>query len=133
AVYGEHAGNLPAQLRAYEKEIKSRRPAKDAAPDEAATRRYKEETKLVAEIRRLDTFQAEVYATPSLSQEQIAETLKRTKRDLVSFTTMDGIRNMLPVAVGWRKVLLRCGDPINVRERLENHRGESQELSDELL
>lgn len=133
AIYGERPGNLSAQLRAYEKEIKQLRPEKGAAKDDAAVSRYKEESKLVAEIRRLDTFQAEVYATPTLSQEQIAETLKRTKRDLVCFTTMDGLRNTLPVAAGWRKVLLRCGDPINVRERLESHRGDPQELSDELL
>jgi hypothetical protein len=133
AVYGERPGNLPAQLRAYEKEIKLLRPAKDAPQDEAASRRYKEESKLVAEIRRLDTFQAEVYGTAMLSQEQIAETLKRTKRDLVNFTVMDGIRNMLPVAAGWRKVILRCGDPINVRERVEAHGGQTQELVDELL
>lgn len=133
ALYGARAGNLSAQLRGYEKEIKLLRPADRSAQDEASLRRFKEESKLVAEIRRLDTFQADVYGTPSLSQEQIAEMLKRTKRDLVTFTTMDGIRNTLPVAAGWRKVLLRCGDPINVRERVESHRGDPQELSDELL
>jgi hypothetical protein len=132
-VYGERSGNRPSQLRAYEKEIKLLRPAKSASKDDASASRYREEIKLIAEIRRLDTFQAEVYATESLTQEQIAETLKRTKRDLVNKTGWDGLRNVLPVAVGWRKVILRCGDPINVRERLEQHRGESRELSDELL
>jgi len=133
AIYGERAGNLPAQLRAYEKEIKLLRPKDRAAKDDSALRRYREETKLVAEIRRLDRFQPEVYATDTLTQEQIAETLKRTKVDLVNVTRLDGLRNMMPVAVGWRKVILRCGDPINVRERLEQHRGELQDLSDELL
>ena len=133
AIYGERAGNLPAQLRAYEKEIKLLRPKGRAAQEDPSLRRYREESKLVAEIRRLDTFQADVYATESLTQEQIAETLKRTKRDLVNATSLDGLRNMMPVAVGWRRVLLRCGDPINVRERLEQHRGQVQDLSDELL
>ena len=133
AIYGAREGEMSSQLRAYEKEIKLLRPADRSTPDEASQKRYKEETKLVAEIRRLDTFQAEVYGTPSLTQEQIAETLKRTKRDLVNFTTMDGIRNMLPVAAGWRRVILRCGDPINVRERVEHHRGEAKELVDELV
>ena len=133
AIYGERTGNLPAQLRAYEKEIKLLRPKGRAAQDDLALRRYKEETRLVAEIRRLDRFQPEVYATGTLTQEQIAETLKRTKVDLVKVTRLDGLRNMMPVAVGWRKVILRCGDPINVRERLEQHRGELQDLADELL
>ena len=133
AIYGERSGNLPAQLRAYEKEIKLLRPRDRSAQDDPALRRYREETKIVAEIRRLDTFQAEVYATDTLTQEQIAETLKRTKRDLVNVTRLDGLRNMMPVAAGWRKVLLRCGDPINVRERVEQHRGEPQDLSDELV
>jgi len=133
AIYGERVGNLPVQLRAYEKEIKLLRPAGRSKPDDASLRRYREESKLVAEIRRLDTFQAEVYATDLLTQEQIAETLKRTKRDLVNVTGLDGLRNMMPVAAGWRKVLLRCGDPINVRERLEQHRGEPQDLAGELV
>jgi hypothetical protein len=132
AIYGERTGDLSAQLCAFEKEIKLLRPADRSARDEASKRRYKEESKLVAEIRRLDTFQSEVYGTESLTQEQIAETLKRTKRDLVNFTTMDGIRNVLPVAAGWRKVLLRCGEPINIRERVESHRGDAKPLVDEL-
>lgn len=133
AIYGEHTGILSAQLRTYEKEIKRLRPAEKVPPDDPALRRYKEQTKLVAEIRRLDTFQAEVYATGSLTQEQIAETLKRTKRDLVNVTLLDGLRNVIPVAAGWRKVILRCGDPINVRERVEQHRGDVEDLSDELV
>jgi hypothetical protein len=132
-IYGERGGELSAQLRAYEKEIKLLRPAKGAPPDENSARRYRDETKLVAEIRRLDTFQPDVYATDSLTQEQIAETLKRTKRDLVNKSGLDGLRNVLPVAVGWRRVILRCGEPINVRERLEQHRGEPKVLSDELV
>lgn len=133
ATYGGRTGELPAQLRSYEKEIKLLRPAKRAEPDDPSLRRYKEESKLVAEIRRLGTFQADVYATETLTQEQIAETLKRTKRDLVNFTTLDGLHNVMPVAAGWRKVILRCGEPINVRERLEQHRGDSTELSEQLL
>jgi hypothetical protein len=133
AIYGEREGDPPARLRAYEREIKLLRPAKGAAKDDPALLRYREESKLVAEIRRLDTFQAEVYATETLTQEQIAETLKRTKRDLVNFTSLDGLRNIMPVAAGWRKILLRCGDPINVRERLERHRGEPKDLADELV
>ncbi len=133
AIYGVQTGILSAQLRGYEKEIKLLRPKSQVPPDDPALRRYREETKLVAEIRRLDTFQAEVYATESLTQEQIAETLKRTKRDLVKATFLDGLRNVLPVAAGWRKGLLRCGDPINVRERVEQHRGDIDDLSDELV
>jgi hypothetical protein len=133
AAYGQRTGDLPAQLRAYEKEIKLLRPAKGSPQDDASLRRYRAETKLVAEIRRLETFQADVYATESLTQEQIAETLKRTKRDLVNVTRLDGLRNMMPVAAGWRQVLLRCGDPIIVRQRLEQHRGDLQQISVELV
>lgn len=133
AIYGQRGGDLPAQLRAYEKEIKLLRSASQAEADGEAKRRYREETKIVAEIRRLEAFQSEVYATDVLTQEQIAESLKRIKRDLVKATGMDSLRNVLPVAVGWRKVLLRCGDPINVRERLEQHRGEVRELSEMLV
>jgi hypothetical protein len=132
-IYGPREGDLSAQLRSYEKEIKLLRPADREAQDEASKKRYKEETALVAEIRRLDTFLEDVYGTALLTQEQIAESLKRIKRDLVQFTTLDGIRTVLPVAAGWRKVILRCGDPINVRERLQSHQGDVKALSDELV
>jgi hypothetical protein len=51
----------------------------------------------------------------------------------VHSTRLDGVRNVFPVAVGWRRVLLRCGDPIDVRQRLAQHHGEPQDLADELL
>ena len=60
------------------------RPARDAKQDDASVQRYRDETKLVAEIRRLETFLAEVYATEFLTQEQIAETLKRTSLSAVA-------------------------------------------------
>jgi hypothetical protein len=133
AVYGERSGDLASRLRSYEKEIKKLPPERRSAPEDEASRRYREETKLVAEIRRLETFKADVYATETLTQEQIAESLKRINRDQVKFTGLDGLRNVLPVAVGWRKVLLRCGDPLNVREHLEQHRGEAKELVEQLV
>jgi hypothetical protein len=136
-IYGEREGDLARQLRAYEKEIKKHRVSRSSdglSPEqEAARARYRKESGLVAEIRRLDTFQADVYGTEKLTQEQIAETLKRTKRDLVNFTTMDGFRNLMPVAAGWRRGVLRCGEPINVRERVESHRGSMDQLKEELV
>lgn len=135
-IYGERAGILSKQLRSYEKEIKKnriRRGRESLTPEqEAARARYKSESRLVAEIRRLDTFQADVYGGEQLTQEQIAETLKRTKRDLVNFTTMDGFRNLMPVAAGWRKVVLRCGEPIDVRERVLSQDGDLDELKEQL-
>lgn len=131
-IYGEKSGDLPSQLRAYEKEIKLLRPADRSVQNEDAKRRYELESGLVAEIRRLETFKEDFYGTTKLTQEQIAESLKRIKRDLVNFTTMDGIRNVLPVAAGWRKVILRCGDPINIRARLEQSAIDVEALSEEL-
>ena len=136
-IYGEREGLLAKRLRSYEKEIKKNRVRRGREPltpeQEAARARYKVESSLVAEIRRLDTFGADVYGAEKLTQEQMAETLKRTKRDLVNFTTMDGIRNLMPAAAGWRKAILRCGDPMNVRERVESHDGDVDELKEQLL
>lgn len=114
--YGEREGSFGLKLHLYEVAVKEAR--------------SKEDLKIVNEVRRLNRFKSEVYQTEALTQEQIAETLKCLKYDLVNFTFMDKLRNMMPVAVGWRNCTVRAGEVLDVRSRLEERFPNPNTISD---
>ena len=68
----------------------------------------------VAEAVRLGGFSRDVYATPALSQEQIAESLKRLRAALVRRGTVNTLHNYLPRPYGARIAHVRVPDPIRV-------------------
>jgi hypothetical protein len=69
---------------------------------------------LLAEWQRLVSFDPALYDTPTLTQEQVAETLKRLRTALVTRGLRNAIHNLLPVAVAPRVVHVRVPEPIDV-------------------
>jgi hypothetical protein len=72
----------------------------------------------VEEAVRLGGFSRDVYGTPSLTQEQIAESLKRIRAALVRRGTKNMVHNYLPRPYGARVAHVRVPDPI----RIDAHR-----------
>jgi hypothetical protein len=86
------------------------------------------------EMRRIFEFSQEVYGNnPNLTQEEVAECLKRIKRDLVESTFWERANNYIPIAVGPRVAHVRMADPIDVSKALQDNGGDSAELRAKLL
>jgi hypothetical protein len=66
------------------------------------------------ELTRLMGFTPELYDRPALAQEEIAETLKRTRATLMLRGRRDSIHNLIPIAVGPRVVHVRVPEPLLV-------------------
>jgi hypothetical protein len=82
---------------------------------------FKADSKIHEEIERLGRFQSIDYGhLPELTQEHIAENLKRIKHDLFKFTTLDAINRMMPRPAGPRVAHIRVGTPINSTELMGN-------------
>jgi hypothetical protein len=111
ARYGAQNGDPFKRAHLYEKASK---PLKDT--DYAA---YKEDREKITELRRLLGFRREIYNTPELSQENIAESLKRIRKDLVTSTALDNIKKTFPVPVGERTAHIRLAGPIEVRSLIK--------------
>ncbi|MBY0449310.1 MAG: hypothetical protein K2X01_01625 [Cyanobacteria bacterium] len=77
-----------------------------------------------AEIKRLSGFTRSVYNTPTWTQEQIAECLKRIRRDLVKQGKWNQWHNLMPSPVGPRVARIRVAEPIDVSEALEQAGGQ---------
>lgn len=73
---------------------------------------------VLEEIRRLNGFTREFYNTPHLTQEHIAENIKRIKQEFFQETLMDNIIINVPRPVGPRTAHIRIPEPINLTERL---------------
>ncbi len=128
---GEPGGYFAAQraaLAAIEARFTARHGALDADPVRAqhqlrrAIRRLaasdpgraRAERALLAEWQRLVSFDPALYDRPTLTQEQIAETLKRTRTALVTRGWRNALHNVLPVAVAPRVVHVRVPAPLDV-------------------
>lgn len=68
----------------------------------------------VEEANRLGGFSREVYGTATLSQEQIFESLKRLRADLVRSGLRNTMHNFLPTPFGPRVAHVRVPEPIRV-------------------
>ena len=72
------------------------------------------EHELQIELWRLAGFPRALYDTPGLSQEAIAENLKRLRSALVTATWGDGLHNLAPRPAGPRIAHVRAPEPIAV-------------------
>lgn len=88
-----------------------------AHTDPGAARR---DRALLTELQRLASFDPLLYDRPTLSQEQIAETLKRTRTALIGRGLRNALHNFLPVAVAPRVVHVRVPEPLDVRRELDS-------------
>lgn len=111
--YGPQEGDLDKQVYRLEKAAKLN---KDSDPEG-----YKADKRKAAEIKRLMGFTEAVYNTPKLTQEHIAESLKRIKRDLFNKGFRDALNNMVPRPVGPRVAHIRVPDPINITDLVKQH------------
>lgn len=158
------AGSVEKRIHRLEKAINTRMDARfeemEAQGDTSGKKdpvigECKADLKKVQEMRRLRDFAREVYGSkPTITQEEIAESLKAIRQALIkgnpgaygSLPVLkkhkklqaieDEIATMMPEPVGPRTAHIRIGQPINVSERLEaaQENGQSPEvLSGELL
>jgi len=72
------------------------------------------ERRVLAEVERLAHFTHEHYAGPTLTQEQIAESLTQTRLALVTRGWREALYGFLPVAIAPRTVSVRVPDPIPI-------------------
>jgi len=92
---------------------RARRDARAAAarPERERDRR------LQLELWRLEGFPPALYDRPTLTQEQIAENLKRIRSVFVTRGRGDALHNVVPVPVGPRVARVRVPEPIAVHDR----------------
>jgi hypothetical protein len=74
----------------------------------------REDRARVAEAVRLGGFSADVYDRPTLTQEEIAESLKRLRASLVRDGLRNALRNALPKPYGPRVAHIRVPEPIRI-------------------
>jgi hypothetical protein len=86
-----------------------------ASGDEGAARR---DRALVTELQRLHSFDPALYDRPTLTQEQIAENLKRVRSALVTRGFANVLHNLVPVAVAPRIAHVRVPQPLEVSAAL---------------
>lgn len=91
----------------------TRRSIRALAKTDAATARA--DRVRLEELVRLESFDPGLYGTPRLSQEQIAETIKRARLALVHRSFADRLHGTLPRAVAPRIGHVRVAEPLDVR------------------
>jgi len=72
--------------------------------------------RLYLELWRLEGFPAALYDVPRLTQEQIAENLKRIRSVFVTRGRGDALHNLVPVPVGSRVLHVRVPEPLAAHE-----------------
>ena len=85
-----------------------------ATSDGAVREALKHDLAMAEEAKRLGEFTRETYGTPTLTQEQLFETLKRTRDRLLRRGWKHTIANMLPRPFGPRTVHIGVPAPIRV-------------------
>jgi hypothetical protein len=108
ARYGPVDGDIARMQHAYRKAIRAR-----AAEDPDGTRLDRAR---LAELTRLKGFDPDLYDRPVLTQEQIAETLKRTRAMLLTRGFAEALHNTVPRPVGSRVAHVRAPEPLAVHE-----------------
>lgn len=117
--YGKKSDIKGDNIRHLAKAIKEATQQEEAkeAPDKAKLDTLKQHKKMHSEIERLNGFSAEVYNTPTLTQEHIAESLKRIRQQML-YGGYDDAAKMVPRPISHRTAHIRVPEPINITERL---------------
>lgn len=83
--------------------------------DAASASLHKDEVrKLIADIRRIGRFHPDFYPGPALTQEQVAENIKRLRNDYCRGTLKDTMNAFVPRPAGSRRAIIRVPEPIDV-------------------
>jgi len=104
--HGRSAGDEARRFHGLRRAIHAQ-----AATDAGAACR---DRRTLMEIERLHRFTRTDYGGPTLTQEQIGETLKQTRLALFTRGLRDGLHGVLPVAVAPRIARIRVPEPIAV-------------------
>jgi hypothetical protein len=107
ARHGRGDGERPRRLHALRRAIHASAPG-----DREAARR---DRRTLSEIERLDHFTREHYGGPTLTQEQIAESVKQIRLAVLRRGMAEALHGVVPVAVASRTVRVRVPEPIDVR------------------
>ena len=86
----------------------------------------KHDLAMADEAKRLGEFSQMIYGTPTLTQEQLFESLKRARDRLLNRRSADKLANMLPRPLGPRIVHVGIPEPIPV-ERVNEDRAKAYE------
>jgi hypothetical protein len=93
----------------------TRRAARERAHEDPE--RARDDRARLREIERLIGFDADLYGGPTLSQEQIAESLKRVRTMIPGGGFREALHATVPVAVAPRDVHVRAPEPIAVEAK----------------
>lgn len=104
-------GSQPGATGAAKLQLLERAVAKAQKADPAVNR--KQDALMLKELFRLEGFSPEIYNRPSLTQEHLYETIKRSLQIFAP-----GFNTMVPQPPGHRIAHIRVAEPINVRERV---------------
>ncbi len=111
----EPSDSIDRCIRRLDRAIRAERSLlREAAPDAADARvaQVRDDLARAEEAQRLGGFTRDVYATPTLSQEQIAESLKRLRAALLRRGMANVLHNFLPRPYGARVAHIRVPEPI---------------------
>jgi hypothetical protein len=122
--YGQPEGHRYLQLVRLGKSIKtSGRDKEERRVDE----------KILAELKRLNGFTREVYGKEQLTQEQMAESLKRIRSDLFKGKWYDELARTFPVAIAERVAHIRSAGPIEVTPEVRQGSKDHEALAQEFI
>jgi hypothetical protein len=107
ARHGRVEGDLPRRLHGLRRAILA-----SAAEDRKGARR---DRRVLAEVERLHHFTRPDYGGPTLTQEQIAESLKQLRLVLLTRGPREALHGVVPVAVAPRIARIRAPQPLDVR------------------
>jgi hypothetical protein len=113
----EPSQSIDKTIARHQREISSRlrQSRGDESSDGSARRNtMSSDLAMAEEASRLGGFSKEAYGGPRLTQEQIAESLKRVRATLVTRGRRNAIHNFLPAPYGPRVAHVRVPDPILV-------------------
>jgi hypothetical protein len=115
----EPSDSIDRRIRRLERAIRAERSQLREAPESpespetmARAAQVRDDVARADEAMRLGGFTRDVYATPQLSQEQIAESLKRLRAALLRRGTANVLHNYLPRPYGARVAHVRVPEPI---------------------
>ena len=112
----EPSDSMERRIRRLERAIRAERVHLRGAPESpetmASVAQVRDDLARADEAMRLGGFTRDVYATPLLSQEQIAESLKRLRAALLRRGTTNVLHNYLPRPYGARVAHVRVPEPI---------------------
>jgi hypothetical protein len=95
-----------ARLRRVEKAARARRKAGEAVSEDT--------DRAVKTLRKLSMFAPELYTETCLTQEHLAETIKRLRQVYCRGTFRDELNAFLPIAAGPRVAHVRVAPPLNI-------------------